>query len=82
MDTPKSIVQLTALASTRAPSPADAAALLIDAAAMHWSNTGLPLFGTPGEVTTQPQHDGRRIGYCERWIKRQNQLMSKTGVIQ
>ena len=43
MDTPKSIVQLTALASALEPSPADAAALLVDAAAIHWSNTGFPI---------------------------------------
>jgi hypothetical protein len=50
--TPKSIVELTALASALEPSPANAAALLIDAAAMHWSNTGLPLL----ELQQRLQH--------------------------
>lgn len=43
MDTPNAIVQLAAQASALEPSPVDAAALLVDAAAMHWSNTGFPL---------------------------------------
>ncbi|MEH6522596.1 hypothetical protein [Sulfitobacter sp.] len=43
MEASKNIAQLATLASALEPSPTDAAALLIDAAAMHWSHTELPL---------------------------------------